>query len=348
MQTLIVSILVFGLIIAVHEFGHFAAAKLSGIYVEEFSIGMGPKVFSHQGQETLYSLRLLPMGGFVKMEGEYYEDDDEDAPPIESPRSFNNQPVLNRIFVVIAGVIMNFLLALFLFAFIAFSTGIPTGSTHIADVVAGSPAEMAGFLPGDIILEANGKKINDRNDLDTVIKTNPNKEIEFKVERDSQLVSLYPVLGEGEEKLGYLGIAGDTFLLEKPGFFLALKYAFKETTRLMVFIIASFKFLFSGHIGLDSFSGPVGIIQVIDETAKIGILPLLYLTGFMSANIGFINLLPIPGLDGSKIIFLAYEGLKGSPIDRKKEGFLTMLGFAFLMGLILLITYNDISRFFGG
>ncbi len=344
MQTLIVSVLIFGLIIAVHEFGHFAAAKASGIYVEEFSIGMGPKVYSHQGQETLYSLRLLPVGGFVKMEGEYYDQEEE---KVTSPRNFNNQPILNRIFVVIAGVIMNFILAFIIFAIIAFSAGIPSGSTQIASVVSDSPAERAGFLAGDIIIEANGKKINDRNDLDTVIKTNPNKEVEFKVERDGQLINLYPLLGEGEEKLGFLGIAGDTFLLEKPGIFAALKYSFNETTRLMVYIIASFKFLFSGHIGLDSFSGPVGIIQVIDETAKIGFLPLLYLTGFMSANIGFINLLPIPGLDGSKIIFLAYEGIKGSPIDRKKEGFLTMLGFAFLFGLIILITYNDISRFFG-
>lgn len=344
MQTFIVSILIFGLIIAIHEFGHFAAAKASGIYVEEFSIGMGPKVYSHQGQETLYSLRLLPIGGFVKMEGEYYDEEEE---KVSSPRNFNNQPVLNRIFVVIAGVVMNFFLAIIIFAIIAFSTGIPSGSTQIASVVADSPAEAAGFLAGDIIIEANGKKINDRNDLDTVIKTHPNKEVEFKVQRDEEVLSLYPVLGEGEEKLGFLGIAGDTFLLEKPGLFAALKYSFKETTRLMVYIVASFKFLFTGHIGLDSFSGPVGIIQVIDETAKVGFLPLLYLTGFMSANIGFINLLPIPGLDGSKIIFLAYEGIKGSPLDRKKEGFLTMLGFAFLFGLIILITYNDISRFFG-
>lgn len=344
MQTFIVSLLVFGLIVAVHEFGHFAAAKSVGIKVDEFSIGMGPKVFSKQGKETLYSLRGIPVGGYVKMEGEYYEEGSQES---DNPRNFNNKSVIQRIYVVIAGVIMNFILAIAIFTIIGFYSGVPAGDTLITQVVENSPAEAAGFMPGDIILEGNGKSISSRSDLDTIIKTNPNKEIEFKVKRGEEVISLFPVIGEGEEKLGFLGIIGSGYEIQKPGLFGAVKYAFNETTRLMVFIVASFKFLFSGHIGIESFSGPVGIIQVIDETAKVGIMPLLYLTGFMSANIGFINLLPIPGLDGSKIIFLIYEGLRGKPIDRKKEGFLTMLGFAFLLGLIILITYNDITKFFG-
>lgn len=343
MQTFIVSLLVFGIIIVVHEFGHFAAAKSVGIKVDEFSIGMGPKLFSKQGKETLYSLRGVPIGGFVKMEGEYYE---EDSPESKNPRNFNNKSILQRIFVVIAGVIMNFLLAIIIFSFIAFQSGVPAGNTVITEIVENSPAETAGFLAGDIIIEANGKAINDRNALDTIIKTNPNQEIEFKVQRNEETVLLYPIIGEGEEKLGFLGIVGEGYKMEKPGFLGSIKYAFNETTRLMVFILASFKFLFSGHLGIESFSGPVGIIKIIDETAKVGIMPLLYLTGFMSANIGFINLLPIPGLDGSKILFLLYEGISGKPFDRKKEGFLTMLGFAFLIGLFLLITYNDISNTF--
>ncbi len=343
MQTFIVSLLVFGVIIAVHEFGHFAAAKMVGIKVEEFSIGMGPKIFSKQGEETLYSLRGVPIGGYVKMEGEYYE---EGSPESNNPSNFNNKTVLQRIFVVIAGVIMNFILAVLIFTIIGLSAGVPAGDTLITQIVENSPAEAAGFMPGDVIVEANGKEITNRNDLDTVIKTNPNKEIEFKVKRGEEILSLYPVIGEGEEKLGFLGIVGEGYKMEKPGLAGAVKYAFSETTRLMVFIVASLKFLFSGHIGIESFSGPVGIIQVIDETAKVGLMPLLYLTGFMSANIGFVNLLPIPGLDGSKIIFLLYEGLRGKPIDRKKEGFITMIGFAFLLGLFILITYNDISRFF--
>lgn len=344
MQTFIVSLLVFGIIIIVHEFGHFAAAKSVGIKVDEFSIGMGPKLLSKQGKETLYSLRGIPIGGYVKMEGEYYEEGSQES---KNPGNFNNKTILQRIFVVIAGVIMNFLLAIIIFTIIALQSGVPTGDTVISEIVENSPAEEAGFLAGDIISEVDGKKITDRNALDTIIKTNPNEEIEFKVQRGEKTLSLYPVIGEGEEKLGFLGIVGEGYKLEKQGLLGSVKYAVSETTRLMVFILASFKFLFSGHIGLESFSGPVGIIKVIDETAKVGFLPLLYLTGFMSANIGFINLLPIPGLDGSKILFLLYEGITGKPLDRKKEGFLTMLGFAFLIGLFLLITYNDIVSFFG-
>ncbi len=346
MQTFIVSLLVFGIIIIVHEFGHFAAAKSVGIKVDEFSIGMGPKLFSKQGKETLYSLRGIPIGGYVKMEGEYYE---EGSPESNNPRNFNNKTILQRIFVVIAGVIMNFLLAIIIFTLIALQNGVPAGDTIITEIVEGSPAATAGFLPGDIIREANGKKINNRSDLDTIIKTNPNEELEFKVQRGDteELIALYPIIGEGEEKLGFLGIVGEGYKLEKQGLFGSIKYAIGETTRLMVFILASFKFLFSGHIGIESFSGPVGIIKIIDETAKVGFMPLLYLTGFMSANIGFINLLPIPGLDGSKILFILYEGISGKPIDRKKEGFLTMLGFAFLIGLFILITYNDLTTFLG-
>ncbi len=343
MQTFIVSLLVFGVIIAIHEFGHFAAAKMVGIKVDEFSIGMGPKVFSKQGKETLYSLRGIPIGGYVKMEGEYYEEGSQES---NNPSNFNNKTVVQRIFVVVAGVIMNFILAISLFTIIGLYSGVPAGNTLITQIVENSPAEAAGFMPGDVIVEIDGKKVTNRNDLDTVIKTNPNKEIEFKVQRGEEIVSLYPVIGEGEEKLGFLGIVGEGYKMEKPGFVGAVKYAFSETTRLIVFILASLKFLFSGHIGIESFSGPVGIIQVIDETAKVGFMPVLYLTAFMSANIGFVNLLPIPGLDGSKIIFLLYEGLRGKPLDRKKEGIITMIGFAFLLGLFVLITYNDIAKFF--
>jgi len=343
LQTFIVSLLVFGVIIAIHEFGHFAAAKMVGIKVDEFSIGMGPKVFSKQGKETLYSLRGIPIGGYVKMEGEYYEEGSQES---NNPSNFNNKTVVQRIFVVVAGVIMNFILAISLFTIIGLYSGVPAGNTLITQIVENSPAEAAGFMPGDVIVEIDGKKVTNRNDLDTVIKTNPNKEIEFKVQRGEEIVSLYPVIGEGEEKLGFLGIVGEGYKMEKPGFVGAVKYAFSETTRLIVFILASLKFLFSGHIGIESFSGPVGIIQVIDETAKVGFMPVLYLTAFMSANIGFVNLLPIPGLDGSKIIFLLYEGLRGKPLDRKKEGIITMIGFAFLLGLFVLITYNDIAKFF--
>ena len=342
MQTLIVSILIFGLIIAVHEFGHFIVAKAVGIKVDEFSIGMGPKIFAKKGEETQYSLRAIPIGGYVKMEGEYYEEGKEAD---ENPRSFNNQPIYQRILVVIAGVVMNFILAIVIFSFLAMRLGVPAGNTVITEVVPDSPASAAGFFAGDMIVEVDGKTITDRADLDTIIKTNPNKELEFKVIRDEKTVSLFPVIGEGEEKLGYLGIMGEGYTMEQQGISGALNYAAKETVRLLTFIVVSLKFLFIGHIGIESFSGPVGIIQVIDETAKVGFYPLLYLLAFMSANIGFLNLLPIPGLDGSKILFLIYEGLRGKPLDRKKEGLITMIGFAFLLALFLLITFNDISNF---
>lgn len=342
MQTFIVSVLIFGLIIAVHEFGHFIVAKAVGIKVDEFSIGMGPKIFSKKGEETQYSLRAIPIGGYVKMEGEYYEEESKED---GNPRSFNNQPIFQRILVVIAGVVMNFVLAILIFTFLAMRLGVPVGNTLITEVVPDSPAFQAGFMSGDLIVEINGKTITDRSDLDTLIKTNPNQKVEFKVQRGEELLTLTPVLGEGEEKLGYLGVIGEGYIMEQQGISGAINFALNETLRLITFIFVSLKFLFSGHIGIESFSGPVGIIQVIDETAKVGFYPLLYLLAFMSANIGFLNLLPIPGLDGSKIIFLIYEGLRGKPLDRKKEGLITMIGFAFLLALFLLITFNDVSNF---
>ena len=344
MQTLLVSILVFGLIIAVHEFGHFIMAKAVGIKVDEFSIGMGPKIASVNGEETLYSLRAIPIGGYVKMEGEY--DMENPSAPVTDPRNFNNKPVYQRIMVVIAGVVMNFVLAMAIFTFLGLQVGVPVGNTVLKDIVPGSPAEQAGFLPGDIILEANGRELRDRSDLDTVIKTNPNKEITFTVLRDDSRITLTPVIGEGEERLGFLGIIGEGYVIEKQNLAGSLRYAVNETLRLLTFIVASISFLFSGQIGIDSFAGPVGIVRVIDETARVGFYPLLYLLAFMSANIGFLNLLPIPGLDGSKILFLLYEGILGRPIDRKKEGIITMIGFAFLLSLFLLITFNDIIKFF--
>ncbi|MBC8588793.1 RIP metalloprotease RseP [Paratissierella segnis] len=331
MQTAIASIFVFLLVILLHEFGHFTVAKLVGIRVNEFSVGMGPKLLQKKSGETLYTLRALPIGGYVQMEGEDEESND--------PRGFNNAPIFARIATVTAGAIMNFILAFVVFSIVSFSTGMPTTAVKATP---NSPAEVSGILEGDRIISVNGIDINSWNDItDTVSKLPSDQEVRIEVLRDGK-EEIFNVMPTTEENRTIIGI---TPVYEKS-FLLGLKGGLENTWTFLKLMFEFIEMLFKGQVSINDFSGPVGVINEVGQAAKGGFLNLLVLLGFISVNLGFFNLLPIPALDGSKILFLLIELIRGKPIDPKKEGFVNLIGFAFLISFMLIITYKDILRLF--
>ncbi|MDX9917348.1 MAG: RIP metalloprotease RseP [Gudongella sp.] len=330
MQTAIAAIFVFLLVVLLHELGHFTVAKLVGIKVNEFSIGMGPKLLQVTKGETVYSLRALPVGGYVKMEGEDENSDD--------PRSFSNSSVLARIATIAAGAFMNFVLAIIVLSIVAFNVGTPT--TTISETIENSPAAVYGLESGDRIATINGTEILKWQDIiDTINKYGADSSIIVEVERDNSLVDyeIQPVEENGRVVIGiypqYEHKAGTS-----------IKAGFEDTGYFVKLMFEFLRMLFQGRVSTDDLAGPVGVITEVGNAARDGLMTLLYILGFISVNLGFFNLLPIPALDGSRIIFLLIELVRGKPLDPKKEGFIHMLGFIFLISLMLIVTYKDIIR----
>ena len=330
MQTAIAAIFVFLLVVLLHELGHFTVAKMVGIKVNEFSIGMGPKLLQKEKGDTQYTLRLLPIGGYVKMEGE-----DENS---EDPRSFSKVSPLARIAVVAAGAFMNFVLAIIVLTIVAFNTGVPT--TTIGEIIQNSPAEINGIEPGDRIAEINGTKISDWNDITNLVSnSNADQELEVKVLRNNieQKLSVKPIIEDGRVIIGII-----------PSYEKSFSSAIKggiENTILFVNLMFDFlKMLFQGKVSTNDLSGPIGVISEIGQAASMGISNVLFLLGFISVNLGFFNLLPIPALDGSRIVFLLIELVRGKPIDPDKENLIHTIGFVLLISLMLIVTYKDLIR----
>lgn len=330
MLTAIAAIFVFLLVVVIHEGGHFSVAKLVGIKVNEFAIGMGPKLFQKRKGETVYTIRALPIGGYVKMEGE-----DEDS---DDPRGFSKVSVWSRIAVVSAGAIMNFVLAIVVLSIVAFSLGLPT--TTIEEVLVDSPAMEYGVLPGDKIISIDGIEISEWNEIvETINSSETSKALDIKVQRDGKIISLQvkPVLDDERVVIGIVPRS-------EKSFFKSIEAGFKDTWHFLKLMFNFIAMLFQGKVSTNDLAGPIGVINEIGNQAKVGFLNLLYILGFISVNLGFFNLLPIPALDGSRIVFLLIEAIRGKPVDPKKEGFIHFLGFIFLISLMLLVTYKDLIR----
>ncbi len=345
-MTIIYFILILGIIVCIHEFGHFLFAKKSGIYVYEFSIGMGPRLFKwkRKNDETEYSIRLLPIGGFVQMAGEDLEADQKSQIPKE--KQMQNKKWYQRFLTIIAGVMFNFILAIVLLFVISLIHGAPSLGTTIGEVTPNSPADQAGLEKHDKIIKVGNKKVNNSDMLMLQLQVISNKETTFvvlKQDGTEKTLSITPKKVTIHKQEGYQY----GFSLESKtshGLLPSLKYAFSKTASIveqMIFIIG---YLFMGKLSLSSLAGPVGIFQVVGETAKTGILNILYLIAFMSINVGFINLLPIPAFDGGRLLFLVIEKIKGSPVSPKIENTVHAIGFMLLMLLMVVITYNDILR----
>lgn len=333
MQTAIAAIFVFLLVILLHELGHFTVAKMVGIKVNEFAIGMGPVVFKTEKNGTQYSFRALPIGGYVSMEGE--EDDSDD------PHSFNNAHVLSRIAVIIAGAIMNFVLAIVVLSIVSFNVGMPT--TIINNTTENSPAEMAGILEGDKIIAVDDISIDSWNDvIDEIGNKDAKDEIGVSVLRDKERVdlSLSPTLDE--EGRTVIGIETRV----NKSFTGAIKGGFEKTGMFLGEMFNFVRMAFRGNVSTKDLSGPVGVISIVGEAAKMGFNNLLLILGFISVNLGFFNLLPVPALDGSRLIFLLIELIRGKPIDPAKENLVHVVGFFLLIGLMIVVTYRDVINIF--
>lgn len=340
--SIISAVLIFCVIVVVHEFGHFIVARKCGIDVQEFAIGMGPVIFKKQGKHTLFTLRLLPLGGFCSM-GEDEESDNEN--------SFRNKSVWRRIAVIAAGAIMNLILG-FILSLIIFLVAGKVTTTIIAEIVPGSGCEAAGMAVGDKITKVNGLHIFTANDIIYELRNDEDGVLDFVVERDG-------------EKLTFNGVKFGLTVDEETGE-RVLNYDFKVYMKNMTaaellpaaankfmyysrLILMSLRDLISGKYGLNNLQGPVGIVTVISESAQesgFDIGYLLDIAMLISVNVGIFNLLPLPALDGGRLVFLIIEAVRRKPIKAETEGMVHFAGFALLMLLMIIVTFNDVKNIF--
>ena len=343
-MTLIYMILILGIIVFIHEFGHFVFAKKAGIYVYEFSLGMGPRLFkfNRKNDETEYSLRLFPIGGYVQMAGEELEVDEK----IPENMRMQSKTWIQRFLTIIAGIMFNFILAIVVFFIIGIFNGASQNKPYISLV---EDSINSGIVnEGDKILAVNGKKVIFTDVLVLDVQLNSGKPLNLTVKGTDGVkrdVVLNPIEVNNDGKISYkYGIGlGDEI---KTGFFASLKYAFIKFVSLVTQMFLVIVNLIIGKLGISSMSGPVGIFKVVGESARTGFINLVYLVGFISLNVGFMNLLPIPALDGGRILFLIIEKIKGNKVDVKVENTIHTIGFALLMILMLVITVKDIIKLF--
>ncbi len=340
---IILAIVVFGLIIFVHELGHFLLAKANKIRVHEFAIGMGPAIWSKTVGETKYAIRIFPIGGYCAMGEDDKEDNDEN--------SFNSKSAWARMSVIAAGAVFNFILA-FIFALVVVGF---TGYDRpvISGTLDGFPAQEAGMQAGDQIVKMNNKKINIWREVTYYNTFHPGEEVDVTFERDGekQTVTILPKQDEnGNYLLGVIS-PGE---YEKANVLTAVKYAVYEVKFWICTTLESLKMLVTGVVGMDQLSGPVGIVNVVDEsyqaTKEFGplvvMLQMLNIGILISANLGVVNLLPLPALDGGRLFFLLIEAIRGKRIPPEKEGFVHGIGMVLLIALMIYVLFNDVIRLF--
>ena len=342
-MTLICFILILGIIVLIHEFGHFFFAKRAGIYVYEFSIGMGPRLFkwTRKNDETEYSIRLIPIGGYVQMAGEEVEDD----PNVPKDKKFVSKTFGQKFMTVIAGIMNNFLLAIVLLFLIALFNGASQNIPLIGKVAEDMPAYSAGLKEGDRIVSINGKKTSTYDIFALELQVNSGKKINLEVNRNGKIenVSISPkMVKENGTTTPRYGFALNDKV--EKGFFASVKYAFSKTISLIHQMILTVYYLITGTIGFKSFSGPVGIYNIVGQAKDSGFWALISLTALLSINVGFINLLPLPAFDGGRLLFIIIEKISGKKLNPKVENTIHSIGFFLLIALMILITYNDIIR----
>ncbi len=346
LTTIVAFFFVLAIVVIAHELGHFATAKACGVKVDEFGIGFPPRIIAVKYGETEYSLNWVPLGGFTKMAG-------EEDPNIE--RSLASKSIGKRLLVLSAGSIMNFILP-FLLLTMAFMIphDIVTGNVSVVEVVADSPAETAGIEAGDNILEINGKPINNTADISRYIQMNLGNEISILLERSDgskDTVTVVPRWNPppGDGSVGF-SIRTDNAAIEKRSYnpWVAFQKGATEAFETMVLFKNGILSMFIDTSSTADLVGPVGIAQITGQVAQAGISPLLEWTAFFSLNLAIINLLPLPALDGGRIIFVLLEWIRrGKKVSPETEGKIHFLGFALLIMLMVAITFQDIGRIIG-
>lgn len=420
LRTIVAFLVVFSVIVVIHEFGHYYFAKRAGILVREFAIGMGPKIFQFRRGETVYTLRLLPMGGYVRMAG--LEDEEQEIKPgmmvsleldehqvvqrlsfdervrleqgipfqIESgdlqeamtlvgyfpqqnepttlavsktatviemdgtevcvapiERQFHSASLINRVLTNAAGPLNNFILAIVAFTLVAFlSGGVLSNEPVIGQFTADSAAQQAGLVVGDQIETINGKPIDTWKEIGAVISPMANQAVTMVVKRDQQQQTITVTPNEYQtpegETIGVLGITP----VRKNDFFSKIAYGFTQTGFVITSVFTTLLALFTGGVSFNQLGGPVAIYSITSQVAKNGFIPLVSLIGFLSANLGVMNLLPIPVLDGGKLVLNLIEGIRKKPLSPEKETYLTIFGAAFVIIVMILVTWNDLMRLF--
>lgn len=347
---IIIGVLIFELIIFIHEGGHCVAAKLSGVKVNEFALGMGPKLFSFQKGETTYSLRLLPIGGFCSMEGEDSESDDE--------RAFINKPVWKRMIIVLAGAFMNIVLGLFM-TMIVLSPNKYFASTQIAEFAPNAKSSQQ-LKVDDTIVSINGYRIYTATDMSYAFQTAKSNKFNITVNRNGEKVSyegveLPTVKNETEngETTENLQLDFRVHAIEN-NFGNLIKQTFLSTVSTVKMVWSSLGGLVTGQFGLNEVSGPVGMTSAVSQVTAQGleksfgdaVLNLVYVMTIITINLGVVNLLPLPALDGGRFIFLLIEAIRRKPLDQKYEGYIHAGGMVLLMVFMLIITIKDVFQFF--
>ena len=420
MQAVIAFLFVFSVIVIIHEFGHYYFAKKAGILVREFAIGMGPKIFQVRKGETVYTLRLLPIGGYVRMAG--HDEDEQEIKPgmmitieldkenvvqklnfdehliiensvpfqieeadlhrtmtlsgyfvnseekvnlmvskqatiIESDgtevvvapieRQFNSASLWNRIKTNAAGPMNNFILSIIIFIIVGFMQGgVPSNNPVVGQVSDQSAAQEAGLQTSDKIISIDGVDIHSWDEMTSIVRSSADKTLSMTIQRngDTKNVSITPksVEGQNGSKIGQLGVTRtlDNSILSILG------YGFTQTISVIVLVLSALGSIFTKGFNLNQLGGPVAIYSLTSQVAKNGLIDLLSFMGMISANLGVMNLLPIPALDGGKLVLNFIEGIRKKPLDPEKEGYLTIAGAIFLFALMLLVTWNDIMKLF--
>jgi len=341
MMTVITALLFFSVLIVVHELGHFLSARLVGIHAEEFSIGMGPALFTFQGKETRYCLRILPIGGYVK-----FIDDDKKS---DNVRAFGNAKLWKRILVIVSGSAMNFLLAILLLSVYFMTFGLYEVVPEVYELEEGAPAHNAGLIPGDKIIQINDTQIEQDDpqsgimQVRQIIDEKRGQPVDIIVMRDDQTMN-FSITPQFNQETGNYRIGVVFGRVRQLGFFPAISLSFMQTGRLIVMMVDMLGgMIFQGE-GVGDVMGPVGIVGEIGRAVRYGIEQLMNLAIIISINLGIINLIPFPALDGGRLALLLVEGIRGKAIDPQKEGYIHLVGFVILMTLMALVTFRDIAR----
>lgn len=341
--TIAAAIFVFGLLVLVHEFGHFITAKMTGMRVDEFAIGFGPKLISRKYGETVYSLRAVPLGGFNDIAGMDPESN------TAGERGFCEKPVLSRMIVILAGATMNFVLPIILFFMIYATLGAakPAPEPIIGGIVQGMSAEKAGLQEGDEILSVDGQSVATWKDFTDKLKNvEAGKDIRLKYKRGEEIseVTLTPKYNE-QEKRALIGVQS-SILYEPKTLPESLTLAINRTKEITMFMVDSIAQLFKEPEQTENLAGPIGIVQMAGQVAERGFIPLLNFAALLSINLGIINLLPVPVLDGGHFVNLCIEAIRGEPLGAKVVAYTQRVGIALLLVLMLFATKNDIVRVF--
>lgn len=346
--TIILFILILGIIVLIHEGGHFLFAKITGVHVYEFSIGMGPLVFKKIAKDkTQYSIRAIPIGGYVSLAGEEVDEKEREK---TKGKNLQDKTVFQRFLVMFAGVAFNFISAFVILFLAGVIGGAPDVTPVINDVTVDSPAYSAGIEKGDKVLKINDHKVSFLEDISLYLTIEDlNKPLKIMVEKQNDEIKTYTVKAskekdkDGNQKY-VIGIKLQAEV--EKGFIPSVKYAFLEECAILKQMYITLGSLFTGKVEVNQLSGPVGIYSIVDKMSEEGVAALLYLTALLSVNVGVINLLPFPAFDGGRILFLIIEKLKGSPVDPKLENTIHSIGFVLLIILMLYVTFNDILKLF--